>query len=180
LEDATRLSEELIRELKTRKAIPQDADALRLHESIPAAVVSGTAEVLGVRSKTLASELLAAIERQREAWWRQHVREVNWELFDRGVESFTWYSLEETVRAAQSASLLEGSRRGSEAERFAKASLDAQLGKPADAAAFAAFHTVRDELEEPMRKRNFFWPRRTGNKGPLVDDERGRVLQVPG
>ena len=26
----------------------------------------------------------------------------------------------------------------------------------------------------------FFWPRQTGPKGDLVDDEMGRVLQVPG
>ena len=31
-----------------------------------------------------------------------------------------------------------------------------------------------------MRQHAFLWPRQTGPKGDLVDDEMGRVLQVPG
>ena len=41
----------------------------------------------------------AAVEQHRSNQWRQHVKQVNWELFDRGVETFTWYALEETVKA---------------------------------------------------------------------------------
>ena len=35
-------------------------------------------------------------------------------------------------------------------------------------------------MERPFGKHVFFWPRQTGPKGDLVDDEMGRVLQVPG
>jgi len=180
LEDVARLSEAVARALKLSGAIAADADALQLHESTLSALVSTAGEALGVRSKTLATELFAAITQERDELWREHVRQVNWELFDRGVESFTWYALEETVRAAQSASLLTKAQLGPEAERFAKASLDVQLGKPADTTALEPFQPLRSELEEPMRKRVFFWPRRTGPKGDLVDDEMSRVLQVPG
>jgi Cu(I)/Ag(I) efflux system membrane protein CusA/SilA len=36
------------------------------------------------------------------------------------------------------------------------------------------------EAEKPFKDRVLFWPRRAGPKGDLVDDEMGRVLQVPG
>jgi hypothetical protein len=79
----------LVKTLKARKAIPQDADALALHESGLGAALSIVSESLSLRRKTLATELLAAIQRHRDELWREHVRQVNWELFDRGVESFT-------------------------------------------------------------------------------------------
>jgi hypothetical protein len=127
-------------------------------------LVSTVSEALGARRKSFAIELLAAITREREELWREHVRQVNWELFDRGVESFTWYGLEETIRAAQSGSLLAEARRGSEAEQFAKASLDVQLGKSADTAAFEPFQPIRTELEAPRQR--VFWPVAPGQRGP--------------
>jgi Cu(I)/Ag(I) efflux system membrane protein CusA/SilA len=179
-EDTTRLSEELVNLLKARKAIPQDADALQLRESPLAGIVSTVGQTLGARRKTLATKLLSSIVDKREDLWREQVRKINWELFDRGVESFTWYALEEIARGGQQVSLLAKAPRGKEAERLAAAALDVQLGKPADPAAFEPFGKLREELEVPMRRRTFFWPRRTGPKGDLVDDEMSRVLQVPG
>jgi Cu/Ag efflux pump CusA len=180
MEDVAGLSEELVKMLKERKAIPEDADALALHESRIAGAISTIKESLSLRGKTLATELLAAIEHHRDELWREHVRQVNFELFDRGLETFTWYALEETVRMGQGATLLDKAPHRAEAEKFAKASLNVQLNKPADETAFEPFHSLRDELEEPMRKKVFLWPRRTGPKGDLVDDEMSRVLQVPG
>jgi copper/silver efflux system protein len=180
LEDAVRLSEEVARRLKSARAIAADADALQLRSGTIATWLTAIGETLGARRPTLASELLAAIQQERDARWHEHVRQVNWELFDRGVPAITWYGLEETVHAARAASLLTAARRGRESERFAQASLHVQLGRPADEAAFEPFHALQTALEEPLRKRVFFWPRRTGPKGDLVDDEMSRVLQVPG
>jgi len=39
---------------------------------------------------------------------------------------------------------------------------------------------LRGSLTEPFRQWVFLWPRQAGPKGDLVDDEMGRVLQVPG
>ncbi len=55
-----------------------------------------------------------------------------------------------------------------------------QLGKPFDATAFHALDDLQGALEKPFAERVFLWPRQTGAKGDLVDDEMGRVLQVPG
>jgi Cu(I)/Ag(I) efflux system membrane protein CusA/SilA len=44
----------------------------------------------------------------------------------------------------------------------------------------SAFTALREQLDLPFAKQLFLWPRTTGPKGDLVDDEMGRVLQVPG
>jgi Cu(I)/Ag(I) efflux system membrane protein CusA/SilA len=71
---------------------------------------------------------------------------------------------------------------GEEAERFATEAVKAQLGKDRDRQreAFHPFVALWEELEKPFKDRVFLWPRQTGPKGDLVDDEMGRVLQVPG
>jgi copper/silver efflux system protein len=105
---------------------------------------------------------------------------VNGELFDRGTEAFTWFALEELVTAARTKGLLDGAPRGADAERFATEAANARVAKPSDPAALAPFGELRAELEGPFRGRVLFWPRTGGPKGDLVDDEMGRVLQVPG
>jgi Cu(I)/Ag(I) efflux system membrane protein CusA/SilA len=40
--------------------------------------------------------------------------------------------------------------------------------------------SLADELQKPFADRVFLWQRQSGPKGDLVDDEMGRVLQVPG
>jgi Cu/Ag efflux pump CusA len=179
-EDAIRLADELVTMLKVRKAIPENADALALHEMGFAAVGSVVGDLLGNRHKTFGSELFNAIVKHRDELWRERVRSINWELSDRGIEAFTWYALEETVRAAKAAALTAKAPRHGDSERFIEASRAAQLGKSTDETAFQPFQILREELEAPMRKSVFLWPRRTGPKGDLVDDEMSRVLQVPG
>ncbi len=112
--------------------------------------------------------------------WRDRVKAVNWELFDRGTEAFTWFVTEELVKSARAKGLIDTAPKGPQAERFAAEAMNAQLGKPADTAALAPFGELRVELEEPFRDKVFFHPRTGGPKGDLVDDEMGRVLQVPG
>src|SRR6185369_16364655 len=63
---------------------------------------------------------------------------------------------------------------------FAEQSVRAQLGKDVDAEVVNTFVQMRNELEQSFKDKVFFWPRKTGPKGDLVDDEMGRVLQVPG
>jgi Cu/Ag efflux pump CusA len=112
--------------------------------------------------------------------WRDRVKRVNGELFDRGTETFTWFALEELVVAARTKGLVEVAPRGAEADRFASEAANARIGKPSDSTALAPFGELRAELEGPFRAKVLFWPRTGGPKGDLVDDEMGRVLQVPG
>jgi len=125
--------------------------------------------------------------------WRERVHRINWELFDYGTEAFTSYAVEETVRAARGSGLLKDAPRSAESEAFANASIQAQIGDTSKSvwgdpesaaqsrdAMISPFVALRDELVPTIRSDAFFWPRQTGPKGDLVDDEMGRVLQVPG
>ena len=129
---------------------------------------------------TLAATTLKAVEAERERLWAERVKQVNYELFDRGTEAFTWYALAELAKGAGSAGLVDAAPRGSDAGRFAEADTNVRLGRPHDPAAVQPFGALREELEKPFRDRVFLWPRTGGPKGDLVDDEFGRVLQVPG
>ncbi len=185
-EDVSPLVRRVAETLYERGAVEDIVQALELKESSPAALANELAAILGAERPTLASQLLAETQRERLKLWRDVVRQVNWELLDRGTESFTWYALEEVSRAGASQSLLDGAGHRQKTESFLAAALRVQLGKESDAriaadrSVFEPFQKLREELESPFRKRVFFWQRKTGPKGDLVDDEMGRVLQVPG
>jgi Cu(I)/Ag(I) efflux system membrane protein CusA/SilA len=166
--------------LAARGLVHDPAAAQELHESRWRQAWAGVREAFGRDRPTLAAATFKALEAERTRLWRERVATVNWELFDRGTEAFTWFVLEECVKAAQSKGLLAGAERGAEAERFATAAFHVQVGRPHDATAFPAFSELRAELEKPFRESVVFRQRTGGPKGDLVDDEFGRVLQVPG
>ena len=56
----------------------------------------------------------------RATLWQERVHKVNWELFDRGTEAYTWLALEELAKGAANAGLLGGASHGTECERFAE------------------------------------------------------------
>ncbi|HVC93118.1 MAG TPA: efflux RND transporter permease subunit, partial [Pirellulales bacterium] len=129
---------------------------------------------------TFAGALLVRLEAERMKQWRERVHRINWELFDTGTEAFAEYALEELAKAAVNLKLLANAPRASETELFAAGVVAGQLDRPVDSAAFEPFLALRGGLVATLRGRVFLWPRQTGPKGDLVDDEMGRVLQVPG
>jgi Cu(I)/Ag(I) efflux system membrane protein CusA/SilA len=180
LEDVTRLTREVANELKVAGALQDPAAALSVKDSLPQQVLHQTAELFGASRKSFAGEVLEAVGQQRMEQWRERVKKVNWELFDRGVEGYTWLALEECVQSANRVALLGGAARGANSERFAEESIKAQLGGNASTQAFEPFFPLKEELQRPFADRVFLWQRQSGPKGDLVDDEMGRVLQVPG
>jgi Cu(I)/Ag(I) efflux system membrane protein CusA/SilA len=159
--------------------IDDAANALEPHRGWRYRLQAGVTELLGGERSDFARELLATVERRRIDLWQKRVKQVNWELFDRGVETYCWYALQEVVGAAQRRGLVAAPK-AAETEQFAMAAMNAQLGKPFHEGALAPFVSLRENLERDFRKHVFFWPRQTGSKGDLVADEMGRVLQVPG
>ena len=180
LEVITRIQRQTAETLAGRKAVADPAAALELREGRLASAVGAVAESFGVGRATLAGEVLKATEERRRGAWLDRVRRVNWELLDRGTEAFTWYAIEELVASADRVALVRSAPEGAAAERFAAAAKNVRLGKPYDAVALGPFHALRAGLDGPFRDRVFLWPRTGGPKGDLVDDEFGRVLQVPG
>jgi Cu(I)/Ag(I) efflux system membrane protein CusA/SilA len=179
-EEADRLCRAVANRLADAGAVEDPAGTLELKEATLPRLVGQAAEALGGEARTLPGVVFRAVEERRRQGWRERVRQTNAELFDRGVEDFTWYALQELAKAGSKLGRTSGAAQTDAAERFAEASVREQLGKGHDAAAFAPFLTLRDELARPFRDRVFFRTRQPGPKGDLVDDEFGRVLQVPG
>jgi Cu(I)/Ag(I) efflux system membrane protein CusA/SilA len=180
LEDLIELSSDVGRHLRDIGAIEDPASALELKPTVLGQLATGISELLGGKHATFSSVLFDAVESERLTLWREQVQKINWELFDRGTEIFTWYAIEELLKGAQNNELLAGADKAEESKQLIAEAANAQLDKKVDQAAFKPFQTLREELEKPFRQSVFLWPRKTGPKGDLVDDEMGRVLQVPG
>ena len=180
LEDVLQLTQAVARELQEIKALKDVVGALQLKESLPVAVWHQTLEALASERRSFASELLNSVTEQRLKLWRQRVAQVNYDLFDQAESAFNWYSLEELIKGAHAKGLVHEIPKGELSSKFAAHVTAAQLGKTPQPEAAQPFLALREELDPPFAKRLFLWPRQTGPKGDLVDDEMGRVLQVPG
>lgn len=200
IEDVTRISQDVARRLKELGAIDDVVSAFEDPRDRTVPEGSGqvsysllqqlagflrsssqrTTEALGLSHRTFPEALLAAVSSERMKLWREQVRQTNAELFNRGVEAYTWFALEEVVKAAEMQSLLADSPKGEASQRFTAEAVKTQLDQAFESSAFSPFVELRAELQAPFAARVLFWPRQTGPKGDLVDDEMGRVLQVPG
>ena len=170
------LQRALAEKLAADSIVPDAAAALRLNRPGLAGLKGEVFAAFGAKRDTLDGVVLRATEARREALWTARVKTLNWELFDRGTEAFTWYAVDELAGAGPKAR----APRGGETERFAAAVLAARLGKPSPESALEVFGELKHELVAPLRDWVFLWPRTGGPNGDLVDDEFGRVLQVPG
>jgi Cu(I)/Ag(I) efflux system membrane protein CusA/SilA len=194
LEDVTKLCQEAARHLATLGALrkneggglkPVDAaDALALHESLPRMLWNRTTEALGEDRRTFAGEVQKALEEHRMSLWRARAKDkINWELFDAGMDSYTWFALEELAKGARGLGLLDVAARGEETTRFAAEAVQAQrdLGKDRGRTGLRPFIPIHDELKKPFAERVVsLWPRQSSPDGDLIRDEMERVLQVPG
>jgi Cu(I)/Ag(I) efflux system membrane protein CusA/SilA len=181
LEELARLSREVARFLEQQGILADPVDALALKESWPRALLTQAAEAVTGEHQTFAGELLRAVSARRMALWWTQVRQINGELFDRGVEAYTWLSLEELACAARARNLLDGVPHGEETSQFAALAVKTQVGQAQTHPVVSApFSSLCEDLKTPFAARVFFWRRQNGKRGDLVDDEMGRVLQVPG
>src|SRR5262249_28449877 len=154
--------------------------ALSLKESRGQRLLTRAAQAFGIQPKTFAEQVLRRVLAERTERGQKRVKEIDWELFDRGVEAYTWFCLEEVVKAADAIALRSSAEHGHESERFMAEAVKGQLGKQSDASASGPFAPMVDDLKKSFAAQVFLWPRQSGPKGDLVDDEFGRVLQVPG
>ncbi len=180
LEDVTRVVQVVARRLHDAGALRvEPAAALAMKEGPARAVLTHVGELLGAERRTFAGEVLRATETRRLELWRERVNEqINWELFDRGVEAFTWAALEEVGRAARDRDLVSGAPRGAELRQFLQAARSTE-GKTTSPQTPTQFVALRRELEQPFAERLYLWRRTGGPKGDLLQ-ELDTVIQVPG
>jgi copper/silver efflux system protein len=179
LETITYLQQEVLRSLISKGHL-SETTTLELRENQFDQLIQGIREVVGMSPKTVASTIWSQVESESHRRWKEHTKRLNYELFDRGTEIYTWFIIEELIKGSGKIHFLENADRGAEAERFANEALNSQLGKPTDSTALEPFIPIREKQEKSFRDFVFFWQRTGGPKGDLVDDELGRVLQVPG
>jgi copper/silver efflux system protein len=183
LEDVTKITQRVADRLAQRQAFAagvEPADALALAEGPLEAALRQTAEVAGLRRKTFTGEVLQAVGRRRTDLWIERINQkINWELFDRGVEAFTWAALEEFGRSANLRGLLDSVPHGEEYRRFVDEVVRARNGREHDGQVLQPFRALREELEKPFAKGAFLWRRQGGPQGDLKQ-ELDTVLQVPG
>jgi Cu(I)/Ag(I) efflux system membrane protein CusA/SilA len=181
LEDVNKVTQAVTQRLSDRQALTVvPATALELREAAPLRVFDAFAESLGAERKTFAGEVLKAMEkRQHELWIERIHKRINWELFDRGIEAFTWAALEEIGNAAKQRDLLGTALHGEEYARFVEESTRARNGKEHDKNALTSFVSLREELEKPFANTVLFWQRKGGPKGDLMQ-ELNDVVQMPG
>jgi copper/silver efflux system protein len=180
-EDVTKITQAVAQHLAALGALKGDpAGALVPKENPLQSAVGQAAEVLGANRKTFAGEVLGAVTTHRSALWEERIsQKTNWELFDRGVEAFTWAALEELARSAKVRGLLSGAPHGVEYAHFAEQANRARNGKNNDQEALKPFIALRQELDGPFAKKLFLWRRQGGPKGDLMQ-EMDTVMQVPG
>jgi Cu/Ag efflux pump CusA len=181
LEDVTKVTQAVAQRLYDRQALTvASAKALEPREGLPLRIFDAFAESLGAERKTFAGEVLKAVEKRRRELWIERIhKRINWELFDRGVEAFTWSALEEIGNAAKQRDLLSAAPHGEEYARFVEESTRARNGKEHDKKALTPFVSLREELEKPFAKKVLFWQRKGGPKGDLLQ-ELDQVVQMPG
>src|SRR5262249_38970223 len=137
------------------------------------------AELLGGRRPTFAGEVLDAVQAESLRLWREQLTQVNWELFDRGVEAFTWAALEEVGRAAQSRNVFGAAANSAVSGPSLDEAGRGRHGKPFDETAMTPLVRLRQDLEKPFKDGVFFWRRTEGRSGDL-QQEMDTVIQVPG
>jgi Cu(I)/Ag(I) efflux system membrane protein CusA/SilA len=128
-------------------------------------------EILGFKRKTLEEEVHDAVDKKRTALWEEQIhKQINWELFDRGVETFTWAALEEIGRAARGRVLIGDAPHGKSFARFVEEAGRARNGKPHDEKVLEPFVALSAELEKPLAKALFLWRRTPGLNGDVMQE----------
>jgi Cu(I)/Ag(I) efflux system membrane protein CusA/SilA len=192
LEDVTRLCQEVTRHLAALRALKerdtatgglQDVDpaaGLELRNSPLLNVFGVVVEALGSRPLGFAEQVLGAVSAQRQRLWQTYIRQkVNWELFDRGVETFTWDALEVIGQEARKRKVLDSAPHGDDYARFVEQAALARKKEDYNLTALEPFIALRQELEKPFADKLFLWRRHDGPKGDLRQ-ELNTVVQVPG
>jgi Cu(I)/Ag(I) efflux system membrane protein CusA/SilA len=181
LEDVSKITQTTAQRLTEIGALTTNAArALTLKVNSWQSAVGQAAVFLGASHPTFGGEVRDAAAKQRTTLWQERIgHQINWELFDRGVEAFTWAVLEELAKGAKGRHLLKGAPHGDQCARFIEQATKARSGKDYDRTALAPFVTLRQELEAAFSQKLCLWRRTGGPKGDLMQ-EMDTVMQVPG
>ncbi len=128
----------------------------------------------------LADRMVASLTTIRDQFWQEAVRNLDQELFYLGTGTFVWQVIEELLGGSRDLGRQPAGVLGQEITDFLDGTLAERLGKRDAERIPSRFGDLRSSLETDFQKWVILWKRQGGPKGDLVDDEMGRVLQIPG
>jgi len=105
LATVTTLAQQIADQLVKRGLVKASPDLLLLNPGPIQQLVREAGEVLGRERPTFFSTLLASIERDRHDRWSEHVKELNWRLFDHAVPYYTQQAARELLAKAKTLKL---------------------------------------------------------------------------
>ena len=100
LEDVAQLTRDVVAELKAEGVIEDEVVALQLREAWYDNAWSTVGDFFGLSRKTFATLLLEDLQNSDYCGGAQRVKQINWELFDRGTAAYNAYALQEIAMAS--------------------------------------------------------------------------------
>ncbi|MER3441735.1 MAG: silver transporter [Gemmataceae bacterium] len=134
--------------------------------------------LLGLPTLTPAQIVLESVEKKRHDYWRNRMHLINAELFDHGVEAYTWSAITALARAARARGLVARAPRGPVLEQVLQAEVSSQTA-PESASVVQEVQELRSRLAQEFAGWVLFWTRQGGRNGDLRQ-ELDTVVQVPG
>ena len=162
--------------LAAEKLIAIPANAMKINPDFLEII----SEKITGKPRTLADRMANDILRIQSEFWLKEVQELNRELFFHGTSAFTWLAIEEVLNFARNNGFLDSGSAGESAITLLDASTAERLGNVIRKNVPAQFENILNNLTPDFQKWVLLWKRTGGPRGDLVDDEMGRVLQVPG
>lgn len=162
--------------LNAEKLIDSPANALKINPNFLEII----SEKITGKPKTLADRIINDLLKTQTEFWTREVQELDRELFYHGTSAFTWLAIEEVLNSARNLGFLEPGLMGESALTLLDTSMSERLGHQQMTKVPAQFETIFKKLIPDFQKWVLLWKRTRGPRGDLIDDEMGRVLQVPG
>lgn len=180
LEDVSRITQNVAERLEEYDLLTvASSAALAVKRNPLDRAVHVASEALGAPRSSFADEVAIAGRKKKSQLWSEYVsKKVNWELFDRGIEAYTWAAIQELSKGAKGRGLLTAPN-SSVTHVFLDATARAEKNEPFSVGAVEPFVELRRDLEKPFASSVFFWRREGGPKGDLLQ-EIDTVVQVPG
>ncbi|MSR30673.1 MAG: efflux RND transporter permease subunit [Gemmataceae bacterium] len=137
-------------------------------------------EISSGRAKSLAGRIALRVESVRDQFFTLGVAQLDRELFFQGTGAFTWLAMVEILSGARNLGAMPAGDKSQQINDLLEADLLERLERQADRKMAPEFAQAREKMEKEFQTWVLLWKRQGGPKGDLVDDEMGRVLQVPG
>ncbi|NBR07480.1 MAG: efflux RND transporter permease subunit [Planctomycetes bacterium] len=141
-------------------------------------------EILGEKTTgkatTLADRISGLLLKTISNFWQKEIQILDRELFYQGTSAFIWLSMEELFTFSRDHGFLENGTNNDAIIALLETTTSARLGQEPRTKVPKEFEDLVKKLEPDFQQWALMWKRMGGPRGDLVDDEMGRVLQVPG